>query len=333
MASLRVRAELETWPIAGRFVISRGARTEAHVIVVDISLGDHRGRGECVPYPRYGESVDAVLTDIAAMELRLGDDPAAARAILKTSMRPSAARNGIDCALWDLEARIRRQPVHLLAGLPAPGPVLTCYTLSLDEPDVMASLAVRHLDKPLLKLKLGGGAKDALRMRAVRAARPDVRLVADANESWSEADLERLMAVAAETGVELIEQPLPAGKDDALGRASRPVPVCADESAHTAQDLPLLKGRYDAVNIKLDKTGGLTEGLEMLSAAHRLGFRTMIGCMVSTSLAMAPAHLLAQQADFADIDGPLLLARDRAPGLDYGTGSLVSSCAGLWGGI
>jgi L-alanine-DL-glutamate epimerase-like enolase superfamily enzyme len=332
MASLRVRAEHEIWPVAGRFVISRGSRTEAHVIFVEVSLGDHLGRGECVPYPRYGESIDASLAAIEAMDGRLGDDPADARRRLQSAMPPSAARNGLDCALWDLEARVTGRPVHALAGLPPPGQVLTCYTLSLDAPEAMAATAARHHDKPLLKLKLGGAGDDA-RMRAVRAARPDARLVADANEAWSAAELGPFLAVAAETGVELIEQPLPAGHDDALGHVAHPVEVCADESAHTSADLALLADRYDAVNIKLDKTGGLTEGLAMLSAARRLGFRTVIGCMVSTSLAMAPAHLLACHADFADIDGALLLARDRASPLVYENGTVDSPRAALWGGL
>ncbi|HRD76884.1 MAG TPA: dipeptide epimerase [Hyphomicrobiaceae bacterium] len=330
MTGLVTRAWSEVWPISGQFVISRGARTEARVVVAEAEIDGVTGRGECTPYPRYGETIEGTLSAIEALDGRLYGPPKVARARLASILPPSAARNAVDCAIWDLEARLSGQPVHILAGLPAPRPVLTCYTLSLGTPEAMADAARRHADKPLLKLKLGG-AGDAERMRAVREARPDARLVADANEAWQAADLEPLLAAAADAGLELIEQPLPQGADDALARIKRIVPVCADESAHTTDSLDALRGRYDAVNIKLDKTGGLTEAIRMHAEAHRLGFRIMVGCMLATSLSMAPAALIATEGDFADIDGPLLLARDRAPGISYANGQASLPATGLWG--
>jgi L-alanine-DL-glutamate epimerase-like enolase superfamily enzyme len=316
MRSLSIKVAVETWPIAGRFVISRGAKSEAIVVVAELSDGAVTGRGEAVPYARYGETVEGVRDAILAMGGILTD-----REALRRQMPAGAARNALDCALWDLEAKRSGLSAAALAGLPSLRPVTTAYTISLDEPEVMAGKAADAARRmPLLKLKLGG-AGDAERLRAVRAACPGVRLIADANEAWTPVLLPSLMQAAAGTGVELIEQPLPAGADGALS-GPRPVPVCADESLHTLADLDRLAGRYDAVNIKLDKAGGLTEALALAAAARARGLSIMVGCMVSTSLAMAPALLLAQDADWVDLDGPLLLARDRTPALSY-EGALV----------
>jgi L-alanine-DL-glutamate epimerase-like enolase superfamily enzyme len=314
----------ETWPIAGSFVISRGAKREAAVVVAQVSDGTHSGRGECTPYTRYGETVDGVRAAIA------GVGGVSDRAELQQRLPAGAARNALDCALWDWEAKRAGTSAAQLAGLPALQPVTTAYTISLAQPDEMAAKAAAAAAMPLLKLKLGGTG-DAERLRQVRAARPDARLIADANEAWTPELLPQLMAAAAEAGIELVEQPLPAGGDAALAAVERKVPVCADESLHTRAGLADLAGRYDAVNIKLDKAGGLTEALALAQAARAARLRIMVGCMVATSLAMAPALLLAQNADWVDLDGPLLLVRDREPGLRY-DGALVHPPAPeLWG--
>jgi L-alanine-DL-glutamate epimerase-like enolase superfamily enzyme len=325
MPSLTIDAAVETWPIAGAFVIARGAKREATVVVAQVSDGTVAGRGECVPYARYGETVAGVRDAILGLRGALRD-----RASLLRQMPAGAARNALDCALWDYEAKRSGTSAAQLAGLAPLGPMTTAYTISLDDAEAMAvKAAAAARTMPLLKLKLGG-AGDAARLRQVRAACPHARLIADANEAWAPELLPSLLAVAAETGVELIEQPLPAGADAALA-GPRLVPVCADESLHDRAGLDALIGRYDAVNIKLDKAGGLTEALALAAEARARGFRIMVGCMVSTSLAMAPALLLAQGADWVDLDGPLLLARDREPALHY-EGALVHPPAPqLWG--
>ena len=325
MSMIALAATAGTWPVAGSFTISRGSRTEQTVVVVQAVADGHVGRGECVPYARYGETVEGV---VAAIE---GLGRIASRDALAAVMAPGAARNGIDCALWDLEGKRSGRRVWEVAGLSPPAAVATCYTLSLDAADVMAARAREAIQHPLLKIKLGGGAADVDRMRAIRAARPDARLVADANEAWRPDELEMLLAVAAEARFELIEQPLPAGDDGALANFHRSIPVCADESAHTADGLATLRDRYDAVNIKLDKTGGLTGALAMGAEARRLGLKAMVGCMLATSLAMAPAILVAQYTDWGDLDGPLLLARDREHGLVYRDGLVYPPTPALWG--
>ncbi|MGK9050829.1 N-acetyl-D-Glu racemase DgcA [Neorhizobium petrolearium] len=323
-----LEATIETFPIAGTFTISRGSKTEAEVITCTIGENGISGRGECVPYRRYGETLDGVLADIRSVSDAIRDG--LTREELQARMKPGAARNAVDCALWDLEAKRSGHPVADAIGATSLKPFVTAFTLSLAEPEAMAAEARRNAQRPLLKIKLGTG-DDEARLRAVREAAPDCRLIVDANEGWTEDNLVRHMAVAAETNVSLIEQPLPAGKDAALAGIRRLVSICADESVHATKDLASLRDRYDAVNIKLDKTGGLTEALAMKAEAQRLGFAVMIGCMVGSSLAMAPAVLLAQDADYADLDGPLLLARDRPGGLHY-EGSLVHPPApGLWG--
>ncbi len=325
MPRLKVEAIAEVWPLREAFSISRGAKTEARVIVVRASDGAFEGRGEAVPYARYGESVESALRDILKAAARIEG-----REQLQAVMKPGAARNAVDCALWDLEAKSAHTTAVHLAGVPTPSPVVTAFTISLDEPDVMARKATAARALPLLKLKLGGKG-DAERMRAVRAARPDARLIVDANEAWTAALWEPLARAAGETGVEMIEQPFPANSDDILAGLARPVPVCADESVHTADDLPKLTGLYDAVNIKLDKAGGLTAALALQKAARDQGFRVMIGSMVATSLAVAPALLLARDADWVDLDGPLLLSRDRDGGLQIRDGVITPAESALWG--
>ncbi len=318
----------EKFPIAGTFTISRGSKTEAEVITCTIRQGENVGRGECVPYRRYGETVAGVRTEIEAAASAISGG--ISRLELLNVMKAGAARNAVDCALWDLEAKRAGIRVAETLGITSPAPLETAYTLSLASPDAMAAQAHENAARPLLKVKIGGDG-DIDRIRAVRDAAPNSRLILDANEGWTEDNVRENLAAAAELGVALVEQPLPAGKDAILARIERPVPVCADESVHTADGLEKLVGLYDAINIKLDKTGGLTAALELRDRARELGFSIMVGCMVGTSLAMAPAVLLAQGADFVDLDGPLLLARDREPGLIY-RGSLVSPPEpGLWG--
>jgi L-Ala-D/L-Glu epimerase len=322
-----LKVEVERWPIAGRFVISRGARTEATVVVATISDGEHQGRGECVPYARYGETVDGVAEEIRAQDQAIagGMD----RGGLAASMAASAARNALDCALWDLEAKRSSIPVARRLGLTSL-PLLTAYTLSLGTPSDMEAAARNAAGRQLLKVKLGGEGDEA-RIAAVRRGAPESRLIVDANEAWTLESFDRLMAACVAAGVELIEQPLPAGEDQALERLDRRVPICADESLHVAADLGAVVGRYDAINVKLDKAGGLTEALALVASARTAGMSVMVGCMVGTSLAMAPAVLLAQGADYVDLDGPLLLARDREFALAY-PGSLVSPpLPALWG--
>ena len=326
--SPRLVARIERWPIAGHFTISRGAKTEAVTVVAEISQGGHVGRGECVPYPRYGETPEATQEAVLATQEALARG--LNRSALQILMRPCAARNALDCALIDLEAKTAGRRAWDLLGRSAPRACITAYTISLGSPEAMAAAATRVAHRPLLKIKLGGEG-DRARIAAVREAAPRSELIVDANEGWTAANLEQNLAACAEAGVTLVEQPLPAGQDEALSRIKRPLSVCADESVHDRASLEGLRGRYDAVNIKLDKTGGLTEALAMADAAQAQGFEIMIGCMVATSLAMAPAMLLAQDARFVDLDGPLLLARDREDGLRY-DGSLISPPeAALWG--
>jgi L-alanine-DL-glutamate epimerase-like enolase superfamily enzyme len=319
----------ETWPIKGSFRISRGAKTEAEVVIVEINEGDATGRGEGDPYPRYGESVAGVVADIE--KLCPDIESGLTRAELQQRLAAGAARNALDCALIDLEAKTAGKSAAHLLGLPAPIPVKTAFTLSLDTPDAMATAAtVAALTYRTIKLKIAD-AGDLERVEAVRRAAPRARLIADANEGWSVEDLYRLTPELARLQVALIEQPLKVAEDEALLGFQSPVPLCADESCHTRADLPRIVGRYSHINIKLDKTGGLTEALALVREATALGLKLMIGCMVSTSLSIAPAMLLARFAEFVDLDGPLLLARDREPGLVYRGDELLSPSAELWG--
>ena len=318
----------ERWPLASAFVIARGAKTEAHVVVATLRDGPLTGRGEAVPYARYGESVASVLAEIEGA--RSAVEAGADQATLFSLLPPGAARNAIDCALWDLQAKRAGGRVWDLAGLAAPAAVETAFTLSLGTAESMGEAARAAALRPLLKLKIGG-ADDLDRVEAVRRAAPNPRLIVDANEALSFDDLRRLAPEFARLGVGLIEQPLKADADEALEGYASPVPLCADESIHTRAELAACARRYGAVNIKLDKTGGLTEALALKRAAEALGLQIMAGCMVATSLAMAPALLVAQGAAVADLDGPLLLARDRNPGLVICGSSISLPSPDLWG--
>ena len=318
----------ERWPIAGSFTISRGAKTEAHVVTVTLAEGHHTGRGECVPYPRYAETVPQVM---AALENVRGQIEAGiTREDIPSLIAPHAARNALDCALWDLDAKKAGRPVWQLAGLPEPKSAITAYTLSLDTPEAMAEAAAKASHRPLLKLKLGREG-DAMRLQLIRRNAPASRLIVDANEGWTPENLASMLAACADQGVELVEQPLPAGNDEALRHIARAVTVCADESAHDIGSLDDLAGKYGAINIKLDKAGGLTPAIALAHAARERGLVIMVGCMLATSLAMAPAFLLTPYAEVIDLDGPLLLKTDRAPGIRFDGSTMHPPPATLWG--
>ena len=312
----------------GTFTISRGSRTEAHVVTVSLEKDGVKGMGECVPYARYGESLDSVCEQIKSLTdaLAQGMD----RIALQKALAPGAARNAVDCAFWDLEAKLAGKPAWQLAGLSSLSSVVTAYTLSLDAPEKMQQAAEENAARPLLKIKLGGEG-DLERLRAVRAGAPNSRLIVDANEGWSATDYDALAPVMLELGVDLVEQPLPASDDAALEGRARPLPVCADEACHDRDSLESLKGKYDVINIKLDKTGGLTEALALKQAAIEQGFSIMVGCMVGSSLAMAPALLLAQDVGFVDLDGPLLLAEDRDTPIKFKGSDMYPAPPALWG--
>ncbi len=322
---MRLDITQSAFKLAEVFTISRGSRTHAKVLTVTITDGAYRGRGECVPYARYGETMESVTALIESLPLPID------RTRLQTLLPAGAARNAVDCALWDLEAKQSGKRVWQLAGLPEPRPEITAFTLSLGTPESMQVAAAKNAFRPLLKIKLGNGAEDLARLRAVRKGAPDTDIIVDANEGWTPDLYASLAPVLLDLGVRLVEQPLPAGADDALLDMDRPLPVCADESAHDRSTLDALKGKYDVVNIKLDKTGGLTEALALKQAALDAGFGVMVGCMVGTSLAMAPAVLVAQGADFTDLDGPLLLAEDRETPLFYDNAGVHPPSAELWG--
>jgi L-Ala-D/L-Glu epimerase len=324
----RLACTTERWPIAGAFTIARGAKTEAEVVVVQISEGAACGRGECVPYARYGETAASVRSEVESLvaDVESGLD----RVALQRRLPAGAARNALDCALWDLEAKLAGQAAWRLAGRTRLDPVKTCFTLSLASPEEMAQAARANARRPMLKLKIGG-AGDLDRVAAVRTAAPRARLIVDANEALDFEELRRLAPEFARLDVMLIEQPLPAADDGALEGWPSPILLCADESCHTREDLARCAGRYGAVNVKLDKAGGLTEALAMVAEARRLGLEVMVGCMVATSLAMAPAMILAQGAEFVDLDGPLLLARDREPGLRFLGSVIEPPTPELWG--
>jgi L-Ala-D/L-Glu epimerase len=325
-----LEVKVESWPIRGSFRIARGAKTEAEVVVAEIADGDFRGRGECVPYARYGETLESVRGELE--ELMPGIAKGLTREDLLSRLEAGAARNALDCALLDLEAKTRGVRAHEILGLGLTKPVRTAFTLSLDTPEAMAQAASEAVAKGygLLKLKIAGG-DDIARVEAVRRAAPDARLIADANEGWSIEDLIRLAPELHRLGVALLEQPLKAAEDEALVGFLSPIPLCADESCHTREDLPRIFGCYSHINVKLDKAGGLTEALALARKARRRGLKLMVGCMVSTSLAMAPALLLTGMAEFVDLDGPLLLARDREPGLAYRHDLIEPPPPDLWG--
>lgn len=321
---ITMEVQIEKWPLRAPFIISRGSKTEATVVTVNLKCGRFIGRGECVPYARYQESPEQTL------QILLNHGPPKSRMDLQRSLPASAARNALDCAMWDLDAKRLGLSAAALARKQDPTPQITCFTISLDTPEAMAKAAKNASHLSLLKLKLGGE-KDAERMRAVRAARPDARLLADANESWNSNILQDLLHVAHECQFELIEQPLPENHDAALAKCERVVPVCADESIHTRNEIPELSDRYDAINIKLDKAGGLTEALTMVESAKAADLKIMVGSMVATSLAVAPAMILAQDAKWVDLDGPLLLVKDRIPSLEIENGRINPPVPRLWG--
>ncbi len=314
----------ESFRLAEVFTISRGSRTEAKVLTIRVERDGVTGWGECVPYARYGESLESVAAEIEGLPEGIG------RAALQDALPPGAARNAVDCALWDWEAKRSGRRVWELARLPAPGPVVTAFTLSLDTPERMEAAAARHAHRPLLKIKLGTP-DDMPRLEAVRRGAPNASIIVDANEGWTAEVYADLAPYLVRHGVALVEQPLPAKDDAALLGLARPVPVCADESCHDRASLSHLAGKYDMVNIKLDKTGGLTEALALRDAARAQGFQLMVGCMVGTSLAMAPAVLVAQGAEIADLDGPLLLAEDRPHPLAYDERGAHPPEPALWG--
>jgi len=320
----------ESWPIRGVFRISRGARTEAEVVTVTVAEGAISGRGECVPYARYGETVESVIAQIEGVAPAVADG--IDRAALLDALPAGAARNAVDCALWDLEAKSRGLPAWRIAGLEsAPEPVTTVYTLSVDSPDAMGEAARQNANRPRLKLKMTGDGDDLARVARIRDNAPGVDLVVDANEAWDLAAFTEIAPKLAELGVSMIEQPLPAGDDGALKGAPRPTAVCADESCHDTATLDALEGKYDMINIKLDKTGGLTEALRLKAEAERRGFRVMVGCMIGTSLAMAPGVIVSQGAEVVDLDAPLLLVKDREPGLVYNGSLVMPPEPELWG--
>ncbi|MBN9246848.1 MAG: dipeptide epimerase [Hyphomicrobium sp.] len=325
MTAPTIEARGEVWPLKEAFVISRGAKTAAEVVVATVSDGNHQGRGEAVPYARYGETVSGVLEDIRRVAGSVSD-----RTGLANELKPGAALNALDCAFWDLESKRTGVRVAELAGLGHPVAKTTAFTLSLDAPATMAEKAKQVAHLSLLKLKLGGAGDDA-RMCAVREARPDARLLVDANEAWTLETIGHLISIAAECSIELIEQPLPAGQDEALRGIDRRVPICADESVHTAADIPRLAKLYDAVNVKLDKAGGLTGAIALVREARQRDLKIMVGSMVATSLAVAPAMLLASEADWIDLDGPLLLAHDREHGMRVENGVIYPPDPELWG--
>jgi L-Ala-D/L-Glu epimerase len=326
---MELSVTIERWPLSGVFTISRGSKTEAVVVVAQLSDGVHRGRGESVPYARYGETPDSIVAAIEAIRpaLRQGLN----RPDLQVVMPAGAARNALDCADWDSNDKAAGRPVHQLAGLAAPEPRITAYTISLASPSEMAAAAEQAEFRPLLKVKLGGPDGDGARIAAVRRAAPRAELIVDANEGWTADNLAQNLAACADAGVTLIEQPLAEGDDSALAHIKRIIPVCADESLHDRAGLDVLSGKYDAINVKLDKAGGLTEALALAAAAERQGFAVMVGCMVATSLAMAPAMLVAQRARVVDLDGPLLLARDRPDGLRFEGSMVYPADPALWG--
>lgn len=319
----------QSWPLDKPFRIARGANTETRVIVVTISDGEHTGRGEAVPISRYHQNTASAIAQLKEIDMSRAESRD--RQQIQKLLPAGAARNALDCALWDLEAKASGKRVWELARIDIVNEVETAFTIGLDAPEKMATTANANKSAPFLKLKLGGDDLDLARVEAVKGAAPSARLMVDANESWSPAHYKKVAAEFHKLGVELIEQPFPADADDALETLDRPVPICADESCHTSADLPRLVHRYDAINVKLDKTGGLTEALLLTQRARESGLKLLIGCMVCTSLGIAPARLLARATDHVDLDGPLLLAGDRHHPLSYQNGKIGLPSRELWG--
>lgn len=325
---LDLKVTQDSFKLKEPFTISRGTRTHSHVVTVHLHDGAHRGMGECVPYARYGETMDSVVAVIEGVHQKLGGD--LNRQNLQKALKPGAARNALDCALWDLEIKQSGNPIAEVLDIEPLKPVTTAFTLSLETPEQMHAKAKLNAHRPLLKIKLGGEG-DLERLKAVRAGAPNTQMIVDANEGWSADDYQALAPVLLQLGVAMVEQPMPAGEDDALRGLNRILPVCADESCHDRKSLPSLQGKYDMINIKLDKTGGLTEAIQLKQAALDAGFQIMVGCMVGSSLAMAPAIIVAQGAAIVDLDGPLLLGEDRDTPLIFDEKGLHPSRPSLWG--
>ena len=319
-----IQAKVEIFALAHVFRISRGARTQAEVVTVTIEKDGVTGRGECVPYARYNETLESVIKQVESLPADIDKET------LQDTLPPGAARNAVDCALWDFECKKRDQRIWKIAGIQVPEQKITAYTLSLDEPKNMFKQAEKNSNRPLLKVKLGTP-NDMPRLEAVRKGAPNSEIIVDANEGWDAELYSQLAPELVRLGVKLVEQPLPADQDDDLIGLPRPLPICADESCHDRKSLEKLIGKYDFVNIKLDKTGGLTEALQLKDKALEAGFKIMVGCMVGSSLAMAPATLIAQNATFVDLDGPLLLAHDRRHGLLYDESWVHPPVKDLWG--
>ncbi|MEO1065747.1 MAG: N-acetyl-D-Glu racemase DgcA [Pseudomonadota bacterium] len=327
MPSLSLTAKAQNWPLAKPFRISRGVKTAADTVIAELSDGTHIGRGECTPYPRYGESVESVLEQLETVAKH--PDSLADAGALQTALPPGAARNALDCAFHDFTAKQTGTPVADRISI-ALSPVETAFTLSLDTPDIMFEAARAASHRPVLKIKLGGDG-DADRLEAVRRGSPDAKLIVDANEGWTSDQWDDHLTACINAKVGLIEQPLPAGDDDALLEIKSPIPLCADESIHTRQELAHVAARYDAVNVKLDKTGGLTEAIALCEEAREHGLIIMVGCMVASSLAMAPALMIAQGAEWVDLDGPLLLAEDCDHALTFDGSTIHPADRALWG--
>ncbi|MCW8996300.1 MAG: L-Ala-D/L-Glu epimerase [Psychromonas sp.] len=318
----------ESWPIRGTFTISRGAKTHAQVVVVELQQGDYVGRGECVPYARYGESIESVLAELAPLAVKI--EEGLTRQQMQSLLPAGAARNALDCAYWDLECKKSGQRIWERLNIAEPKPLITAYTLSLDTPERMKQAAIENAHRPLLKLKLAGEG-DIERVAAVREGSPDARIIVDANEGWDEQLYLKLVPELVKLGVEMIEQPLPAHSDSALDHLPRPITLCADESCHDRSSLSRIIGRYDMINIKTDKTGGLTEALALKAEAEKAGLKIMVGCMLATSLAMAPAFIVAQGTQVVDLDGPLLLAKDREQCITFNDSQMNVYQGALWG--
>ena len=322
--SMKIDVSQDSFPLKSAFRISRGSKTTADVVTVKLTRNGVQGWGECVPYPRYGETVESVTEQLQSVP------PHITPADLIETLPAGAARNALDCAIWDVKAKETNRRVWQLANLPKPKPVQTAFTLSLDTVENMTRAATQNAHRPILKLKVGTP-DDLDRLVAVRNAAPDAKLVIDANEGWTIHDYQLLIDHLVDMNIALIEQPFPAGQDACLSNLDRPIPICADESVHTSEDLPALVGKYDCLNIKLDKTGGLTTAIDLKAKAQAMGFDIMVGCMVGTSLAMAPALLLASDATLVDLDGPLLLTKDRDTPISYDARGMHPAPAELWG--
>jgi len=325
---MQVNLVNESWPIEGSFTISRGSRTHANVVVVQLQQGEYVGRGECVPYARYDESIDSVIAQLASLKEQI--TAGLTREQMQSLLPAGAARNALDCAYWDLACKQSQQRIWQQIDSAQPSPLLTAFTLSLDTPERMKAAAIKNAHRPLLKLKLAGEG-DVERVAAVREGSPDARIIVDANEGWNEAQYLVMVPELVKLGVEMIEQPFPASDDAALEHLPRPITLCADESCHDRSSLKHIIGRYDMINIKLDKTGGLTEAIALKEEAEKAGLQIMVGCMLATSLAMAPAFIIAQNVQIVDLDGPLLLSKDRQPGIEFDESQMNVYAAALWG--